>query len=137
MPAKISTARNLEALLELHLSHDHWNFKDIAKKYQLILPNPVPECYACLMAKPRAVARDVLSSRLMTRPCQGFAADAKGPINTPTPEGYLYFFVIVCLYSHYHWVVLAKSVGEWAGIWMTFVKRVEARSGSNRAVSIC
>ena len=64
----------------------------------------------------------------MTRLFEGFAADAKGPINTPTPEGFLYYFLIVCLYSSYYWVKLAKSQAEWSDIWQVHVKRCEARA---------
>ena len=65
---------------------------------------------------------------------EGFAADAKGPINVPTPEGYLYYFLIVCLYSHDYWVVLTKSQADWEMIWPAFVKREEARSGKERCI---
>ena len=71
----------------------------------------------------------------IARPNEGFAADAKGPINTPTPEGFLYYFLIVCLFSHRYWAVLAKSQAAWASIWPTFVRRIEAQSGSERCIS--
>jgi hypothetical protein len=56
-------------------------------------------------------------------------------MNTPTPEGYLYYFLIVCLYSHHYWAVLAESQADWETIWPIFVKREEARSGKERCVS--
>jgi hypothetical protein len=136
MPAKISTAKNLHMLLELHCAHDHWNFADVAARYGLTLPTPVPDCWACLMAKPRAITHDKVSTRVTSRACQAFAADAKGPIRDLTPEGFQFFFLIVCLFSSCYWTVLAKSVGEWKTIWPNFVKKMEARSGSNRSVSL-
>jgi hypothetical protein len=135
-PAKISTAKNLHMLLELHCAHDHWNFADVAARYGLSLPSPLPDCWACLMSKPRAITHDAVSTRITARACQGFAADAKGPIRDPTPEGFQYFFLIVCLFSACYWAVLAKTVGEWKSIWPNFVKKMEARSGSNRSVSL-
>jgi hypothetical protein len=132
---KINTSRNMEMLLELHCAHDHRNFRDIAAKYKLSLPIPAPECWACLMAKPKLITHDRVSTRQSTRPLADFAADAKGPMSTPTPEGYRYYFVIVCLFSSYHWVVLAKSQSEWKRIWPAFVKRIEAKTGSERSVA--
>ena len=134
-PAKISTAKNLQLLLELHCAHDHWNFEDVAAHYGLTLPSPRPNCWACLLAKPKLIARDKLSTRRVTRLFEGFAADAKGPINTPTPEGFLYYFLIVCLYSSYYWVKLAKSQAEWSDIWQVHVKQCEARAGKDRCVA--
>jgi hypothetical protein len=99
MAPTMSKAKNLARLVELHLAHSHWNFPAIAAQYNLTLPVPTPLCWACLVAKPRYISHDKLSSRVCTRVSEGLAADAKGPMNTPTPEGYLYYFVIVCLYS--------------------------------------
>ena len=76
-----------------------------------------------------------MSTRQTSRPDEGFAADAKGPISTPTPEGYRYFFLIICLHSYRHWVVLAKAQSEWENIWPLFVKRAEAKAGKDRCVS--
>jgi hypothetical protein len=122
---KVNAAKNLQMLLELHCAHDHWNFEDVATHYGLTLPNPRPECWACLLAKPRRITHDKVSTRQCTRASEGFSADAKGPFDTPTPEGYLYFFLIVCLYSHYYWAVLAESQADWETIWPIFVKREE------------
>jgi hypothetical protein len=132
---KINTAKNLQMLLELHCAHDHWNFEAVAAQYGLTLPDPRPLCWACLIAKPRRITHDKVSTRQCTRVSEGFAADAKGPINTPTPEGYKYYFLIVCLYSYHYWAVLAKSQADWETIWPIFVKREEARSGKERCVS--
>ncbi len=132
---KVNTAKNLAMLLELHLAHDHWNFEDIAAQYGLTLPNPSPKCWACLLSKPRKIPPDKFSTRQCARVCEGLAADAKGPMNTPTPEGFAYFFLIVCLYSHFYWVVLAKAQSDWDAIWPVFVKRQEARAGKDRCVS--
>ena len=84
--AKISTAKNLQLLLELHCAHDHWNFEDVATHYGLTLPIPRPECWACLLSKPKMIAHDKVSTRKASLVFEGFAADAKGPMNTPTPE---------------------------------------------------
>jgi hypothetical protein len=135
LPAKVNTAKNLQMLLELHCAHDHWNFEDVASHYGLTLPNPKPDCWACLLSKPRRITHDKVSARQCTRVSEGFAADAKGPISTPTPEGYLYYFLIVCLYSHHYWSILTRSQAEWETIWPIFVKREEARSGKERCVS--
>jgi hypothetical protein len=89
---KVNAAKNLQMLLELHCAHDHWNFEDVAIHYGLTLPNPRPECWACLLAKPRRITHDKVSTRQCTRASEGFSADAKDPFDTPTPEGYLYFF---------------------------------------------
>ena len=132
---KINTAKNLQMLLELHCAHDHWNFEDVASLYGLTLPDPRPECWACLLAKPRRIAHDKVSTRQTTRVFEGFAADAKGPISTPTPEGFRYFFLVVCLFSSYHWTILAQSQDEWKDIWPAFVKRAEAKSGKGHCVS--
>ena len=133
--AKISTARNLQMLLELHCAHDHWNFEDVASHYGLTLPSPRPECWACLLSKPKLITHDKVSTRRTTRVFEGFAADAKGPMTTPTPEGYKYFFLILCLLSSYCWVKLAKSQAEWKDIWPAHVKRCEAKTGKDRCVS--
>jgi hypothetical protein len=135
LPKKVNTAKNLQMLLELHCAHAHWNFEDVAALYGLTMPSPRPECWACLLAKPRRITHDKTSTRQCTRVSEGFAADAKGPISTPTPEGYLYYFLIVCLYSHHYWAVLAKSQADWQTIWPVFVKREESRSGKERCVS--
>ena len=134
-PTKITTSKNLEMLLELHCAHDHWNFEDVASYYGLSLPNPRPECWACLLSKPKRITHDKVSSRKTARVFEGFAADAKGPIDTPTPEGFIYYFLIVCLYSHHYWTILAKSQAEWKNIWPAFVKRAEAKSGKERCIS--
>ena len=132
---KVDTAKNLRSLLELHVALDHRNFRDVAAQFGLRLPVPVPDCWACLMAKPRSIAHDKVSTRQTSRPLEGFAADAKGPMANETPEGYRYFFLIVCLYSYYHWSILAKSQADWKIIWPRFVKRAEASTGKERCVS--
>ena len=70
-----------------------------------------------------------VSSRRPTLPFEGISADAKGPFATPTPEGHLYFFLLVCLFSSFYWVVLAKSQAEWSEVWPAFVAKAEARTG--------
>ena len=131
----LSTAKNLSMLLELHCAHDHCSFEAIAKQYKLTLPDPRPQCYACLLAKPRRIAHDKVSTRVTERVLQGVAADAKGPISTPTPEGYKYFFLIVDLFCGYYWTILAKGQDEWKDIWPRFVKQAEAHSGKSLTVS--
>jgi hypothetical protein len=131
----LSTAKNLQMLVELHCAHDHRNFDDVAKYYGLSVPSPRPQCWACLMAKPRHITPDKVSTRRTERVYQGFAADAKGPITTPTPEGYRYFFLIVCLFSSYYWTMLAKAQSEWKDIWPAFVKYAEAATGKAQTVS--
>jgi hypothetical protein len=132
---KVSTARNQALLLELHLAHDHRNFASIAKTYGLTLPNPLPECWACMMAKPTRMTHDTVSTRQTSRPFEGFAADAKGPISVRTPEGYRYFFVVACLHSSVLWIFLTKTQADWKHIWPAFVKRLEAKSGKERCVA--
>jgi hypothetical protein len=97
---KNSTAKNLQMLLELNCAHDHWNFADVAEQYGLSLPSSPPGCYACLLAKPRKISHDKMSTCQLTRVGEGFSAAAKGPMNTSTPEGYHYFFVIADLFAH-------------------------------------
>ena len=133
---KVATAKNLEILLELHCAHDHRNFADIARQYGLALPSPAPACWACFMAKPARITHDSVSTRVVTRPFEGFAADAKGPISTPTPEGYRYFFVIIGLYSSVLWAFLTKTQADWKTIWPIFVKKAEAKSGKERCVAL-
>ena len=89
----------------------------------------LPACWSCLLSKPRLISHDKISTRKSTRPYQNIAADAKGPINVPTPEGYKYYFLLICLYSYHVWVVLAKSQKEWETIWPKFVARAQAESG--------
>lgn len=131
----LSTAKNLALLLELHCAHAHWNFDDIASQYKLTMPNPRPTCWACMMAKPRRISHDKVSTRKTERVLQGIAADAKGPISTPTPEGFKYFFLVVCLFSCFFWAFLAKSQDEWKTIWPTFVKQAEASTGKPQTIS--
>jgi hypothetical protein len=131
----VSTKKNLELLLELHCSHGHRNFADIARQYGLSLPSPAPTCWACMQAKPRRITHDVVSTRITTRPFEGFAADAKGPIATPTPEGYRFFFVVLCLYSTVLWTFLTKSQKSWIDIWRIFVNKIEAKAGKQRCVA--
>ena len=121
--------------LSVHCAMDHRNFQDICRQFGLSMPDPPPECWACNLAKPRMISHDKVSTRVVTRTYEGMAADAKGPMNTPTPEGFQYFFVIVCLYSFYHWVILARSQADWKDIWEVFVKRAEASSGKERCIS--
>jgi hypothetical protein len=132
---RISTRKNNASLLELHLTLGHRNFRALAKQFHLTLPDPVPQCWACLMSKPVAITPDKVSTKQATRPYEGLCADAKGPMTVSTPEGFRYFFVIICLFSKVHWVVLAKSQEEWVRIWPAFVRSVEARLGSERVVS--
>jgi hypothetical protein len=134
-PPKVNTAKNLELLLQLHCAHDHRNFADIARQYGLSLPSPAPVCWACILAKPTRISHDKVSTRQTSRPFESFAADAKGPISTPTPEGYRYFFVVVDLYSSALWVFLTKSQGTWKEIWPAFVKKLESKSGKERCVA--
>ncbi len=131
----VSQKKNLAMLLERHCAHGHRNLEEVARKYGLTVPEPRPECYACSLAKPRRITHDKVSSRRPTRPFEGMSADAKGPFATPTPEGYVYFFLLVCLYSSFCWIVLARSQSEWRTIWPAFVARAEARTGMHRAVS--
>ena len=133
--SKVNTKKNLELLLELHCSHGHRNFADIARQYGLSLPSPAPVCWACMQAKPRRITHDTVSTRITTRPFEGFAADAKGPIATPTPEGYRYFFVVLCLYSTVLWTFLTKSQASWIDIWRIFVNKIEAKAGKPRCVA--
>ena len=125
----------MRMLLELHCAHDHRNFEDIAAHYRLSMPVPRPDCWACLMSKPFSMTHDKVAVQRASRAYEGFAADAKGPLSPPTAEGYRYFFLIMDLYSHYYWPVLAKSTAEWKNIWPEFVKRVEAKAASERVVS--
>lgn len=134
-PAKISPAKNLQMLVELHCALSHRNFADVAEQFGLSLPSPAPECYACLLSKPRKISHDKVSTRRLTRVGEGFSADAKGPMNTPTPEGYQYFFVIADLYAHCYYSILAKSQAEWKTIWPTFVNTREAQVGHQRSIS--
>ena len=100
--AIVKTTNNLAMLLELHCAHAHWNLEAVAKQYGLSLPNPPPKCWACMLSKPRKITQDTVSTRHRTkRPYEGLAADAKGPINRPTPEGHKYFFLIIDLFSSY------------------------------------
>jgi hypothetical protein len=131
----LSTAKNLALLLELHCAHAHWNFDDVARQYKLTMPSPRPTCWACMMAKPRRISHDKVSTRKTERVLQGIAADAKGPISQPTPEGYKYFFLVVCLFSCFFWAFLAKSQDEWKTIWPSFVKQAEASTGKPQTVS--
>ena len=82
-----------------------------------------------MQAKPRRITHDVVSTRITTRPFEGFAADAKGPIATPTPEGYRFFFVVLCLFSTVLWTFLTKSQKSWIDIWRIFVNKIEAKAG--------
>ena len=65
-----------------------------------------------------------------------FQADAKGPINTPTPEGYIYYYLLVDLFSRHYWAFLCKTTGDWKTLWPNFVKAIEAKLGSNCVVSL-
>ena len=133
----LSASKNLARLVERHLDHAHANFPVVAKKYGLTLPDPLPDCWACLMAKPRRISPDKASTRSTTRCFEGFATDAKGPFDTPTPEGYLYYFMILDLYCSRNWVAFAASQAEWRVIWPNFVRKVEAKMGKDRCVSFC
>ena len=126
---KLTTAKNLQMLLQLHCTYGHRHFSDVAKRFGLTLPITLPKCWSCLLSKPTLISHDKLSTRSSTRPYENMAADAKGPINTPTPEGYKYYFLLICLYSYHIWVILAKSPKDWETIWPKFVARVEAESG--------
>ena len=132
---KINARKNLELLLELHVALGHRNLRSIAAQFGLYLPHPLPLCWACLVSKPKSITADKVSTRVTKRPYEGLAADAKGPFNTPTPEGFIYFFIIKCLFCDVHWVILAKSQAAWKEIWPTFVKRAEASTGTQRCVS--
>lgn len=66
---------------------------------------------------------------------EGLSADAKGPMATPTPEGYNYYFAILCVYSAYVWILLAKATSEWKIIWPKFVSECEAREGREKCIS--
>jgi hypothetical protein len=79
-------------MLLLFFALAHRNFADVAEQFGLSLPSPPSECYACLLSKPRKISHDKVSTRKLTLVGEGFSADAKGPINTPTPEGFQYFF---------------------------------------------
>jgi len=128
-PLRLSTAKNLALLVELHCAHDHWNFEDVARQYSLTMPDPRPDCWACMCAKARAITHDKVSTRDPVGPYEIISADCKGPIMTPTPEGFKYFFLLTCLFSHFYWIVLVKTMNEWAAIWPTFVRRAQAKSG--------
>ena len=129
-----SAKQTLELLL-LHCTYGHRNFADLARQFGLTLPIMLPKCWSCLLSKPRMMTHDKFSTRKSTRPYENMAADAKGPISVPTPEGYKYYFLIIDLFSYYIWVVLAKSPKEWQTIWPKFVALVEAASGSTRCVA--
>ena len=133
---KISMKKNDDRLLDLHILSDHRNFRDLAEQFDLQLPDPLPLCWACLMAKPKHITPDKTSERVMTRIYEGMTADAKGPMTATTPQGFEHFFVIVDIHSTVHWVILAKSTADWANIWPQFVKRVEARTGKERCISL-
>jgi hypothetical protein len=135
LPKKLSTAKNLELLVEYHLASGHVNFETVATRFGLTLPVPAPQCWACMLAKPRRISPDAISTRQADRPHQAFAADAKGPINTPTPEGYIYYYLIVDLFCSFFTAILCKTQAAWKDIWPTFVKRIEARAGKERCVS--
>jgi hypothetical protein len=53
---------------------------------------------------------------------------------TPTPEGYNYYFSILCLYSAYVWILLAKATSEWKIIWPKFVSECEARERREKCI---
>jgi hypothetical protein len=131
---KISTAKNRQMLIELHIALDHLNFPAIASEYGLSLP-PDLQCWACLLGKPRHISPDKVSTRELSRVAEGYAADAKGPMSTPTPEGFRYAYVLVDLYAHHYESFLAKSMAEWGLIWQHFVKRKEAKAGRSPCIS--
>ena len=133
--AKLNPTRARRLLAQMHLDQAHRNIRSIARQHGIPLPDPLPECWACLFAKPRSIAHDQVSTRVVTRVLEGVAADAKGPIQTPTPEGFKYFFLIVDLFSHTNWLKLAKSQSEWPVIWEAFVKYAEAKTGRTPCIA--
>ena len=135
IPAKLSTAKNNQLLIQLHLAKAHRGFRELAKQHGLTLPDPPPDCWACLFANPRGISHDTITTRVVSRVFEGVAADAKGPMQTPTPEGYQYFFVILCLYSFVNWVKLVKSQSEWPEIWKAFVAYAEAHTGRPKCIA--
>lgn len=132
---KLSTAKNLQMLLHLHCAFDHRNFEELAGQFGLTLPSPLPPCWTCMLTKPRLITHDKVSTSKPTRPYEVMAADAKGPISTPTPEGYKYFFLIVDMYTRFVWVILARSPKDWEHIWPKFVARIEAKTGKDRCIA--
>ncbi len=76
-----------------------------------------------------------LGSVLKVRQRKGSCIRISLACATPTPEGHLCFFLIVCLYAHFYWAVLAESQTAWETIWPIFVKRGEARSSKERCIS--
>ena len=66
----------MHRLLHLHLTLGHRSFRSIAAQFNLTVPDDMAPCWACLMAKPRAITHDKVSSRNPTRVYQYIAADA-------------------------------------------------------------
>jgi hypothetical protein len=127
---KVSTAKNLKLLIELHCAMSHRNFRAVGKQYGLTLPEPLPDCWACMLAKPRHITPDDVSLREVSRPFEGVAVDWKGPFSVRTPEGFLGFFLIIDLFSSRSWVHLAATSSEWSTFWPHFVARIQAKLGT-------
>jgi hypothetical protein len=135
MITKVSTAKNLQLLVELHCAHSHHNFKDLAAQHGLCFPDPAPTCWACMLAKPRQISHDAISSREVSRVFEGFAVDWKGPFTVHTPEGFVGFFLILDLLSGRSWIILSTASSEWPTIWTKFVLRIEAKTGKQNSIA--
>jgi len=70
-----------------------------------------------------------------TRKAQGFHTDFKGPFSTPAHNGVFYLLTIIDDFSRRIFSFLVKSTSEWLGIWMAFVKRVEAEIGQQGCIA--
>ena len=134
-PPKVSTAKNLKMLVELHCANSHYNFEALATQHGLTMPVPKPDCWACMLAKPRHITHDAVSTRVATRAFEGLAVDWKGPYAVRTPEGFTGFFLIVDLYSSRCWAILASSSTDWLTFWPSFVAKTEAKLGKSQCIS--
>ena len=119
----------------MHLRLGHLNFPMCAKLIDVPLPIPCPVCVACNLSKAHNMSHDVQSLRVPTRLYEAWAFDYKGPFSTPTPEGHIYWMILVELMSGFTIIHLLKQQTEFYDIFVNHLNTLEAMVGRPRVVS--
>lgn len=122
--------------MDWHIAFGHLNLRDllrVLKLHKLNIDGPTPkqlDCTACKLGK-STMQTYSLSKRITSRIGEVIAADAFGPVPAQyaSPNGNLYFLVILDYFSNHRWVYPLATLTGADRIIVDFLKMVETHCG--------
>jgi len=126
------TARDPKALaLLFHKRFGHRNYRDTADELGIQLPNDMPECITCKLAKSKRATLTGGAEALFDPPRNGhtWVWDHGGPFKVPDWDGNTIFSLKICLKSGKAIPLMVKSTGTATSEWQEFVRKLNAHFG--------